>query len=354
MSTAKPHSAQPLNSHSNPHPHWGAPPWHIDFAVRSKPVPASVDFAIVGGGFTGLAAAAWLRRLAPEKSVAVFEADRIGAGASGRTGGMALAESAAGHLPGLGNVLGGLERILAELDIDCDLSLPGAFEIGRGKALKNSPIRWNDSGTLRVVKKVPGGTLDPGKLVAGLARVADERGATIIENHPVTQIEWRERPVVHAVVHAGRARCSAGKILFATNALALELTSLAGRAEPKLTLAVLTEPVEEKRLEAIGLAGGNPFYTVDLPYLWGRCRATEASSSALAWWTRTIRAISGRLTSRRATREICSSRSNGGFIICIPSCAKSKSRTGGAARFFSARTGARSSCRIRKVKMQSY
>ncbi|MGB9243430.1 MAG: FAD-binding oxidoreductase [Candidatus Acidiferrales bacterium] len=272
MSTPKSHSAQPLDSHSNPHPHWGAPPWHIDFAVRSKPVPPSVDFAIVGGGFTGLAAAAWLRRLAPGKSVAVFEADRIGAGASGRTGGMALAESAAGDLPGLGNVLGGLERILAKLDIDCDLSLFGAFEIGRGKALKTSPIQWNDSGTLRVVKKVPGGTLDPGKLVAGLARVADERGATIIESRPVTQIEWRQRPVVHAVVHAGGSQCSAGKILFATNALALELTALAGRAEPKLTLAVLTEPMAEKRLEAIGLAGGNPFYTVDLPYLWGRRR----------------------------------------------------------------------------------
>ncbi len=268
MSSAKSHSAQPLNSHSNPHPHWGAPPWHIDYAVRTKPVPSSVDFAIVGGGFTGLAAAAWLRRLAPEKSVAVFEADRIGAGASGRTGGMALAESAAGDLPGLGNVLGGLERILAELDIDCDLSLPGAFEIGRGKGLAHSPIQWNDSGTLRVVKKVPGGTLDPGKLVAGLARAADERGATIIESRPVTQIEWQRRPVLHA----GGSRCSAGKILLATNALALELTALAGRAEPKLTLAVLTEPMDEKRLEAIGLAGGNPFYTVDLPYLWGRRR----------------------------------------------------------------------------------
>jgi glycine/D-amino acid oxidase-like deaminating enzyme len=280
MSSAKSHSAQPLDSHSNPHPHWGAPLWQIDFAVSNKPVPPSVDFAIVGGGFTGLAAAAWLRRLAPERSVAVFEADRIGAGASGRTGGMALAESAAGDLPGLGNVLGGLERILAELDIDCDLSLPGAFEIGRGKALENSPIQWTDSGTLRVVKKVPGGTLDPGKLVAGLARVADERGATIVESRPVTQIEWQQRPVVdpvvhavaHAVLHAGGSQCSAGKILFATNALALELTALAGRVEPKLTLAVLTEPMDEKRLEAIGLAGGNPFYTVDLPYLWGRCR----------------------------------------------------------------------------------
>jgi glycine/D-amino acid oxidase-like deaminating enzyme len=268
MHTAKSHSAPSPASPSNPHPHWGAPPWQIDFTVRSKPVPQSVDFAIVGGGFTGLAAASWLRHLAPEKSVAVFEADRIGAGASGRTGGMALAESAAGHLPGLGNVLAGVERILAELDIDCDLSLPGAFEIGRGKGLSHSPIDWSDSGTLRVVQEVPGGTLDPGKLVAGLARAADERGATIIESHPVTKVEWKHR----LIIHAGGAQCSAGTILFATNALALELTSLAGRAEPKLTLAVLTEAIDEKRLEAIGLAGGNPFYTVDLPYLWGRRR----------------------------------------------------------------------------------
>jgi glycine/D-amino acid oxidase-like deaminating enzyme len=268
MHTAKSHKVPSPASHSNPHPRWGAPPWHIDFAVRSKPVPQSVDFAIVGGGFTGLAAASWLRHLAPKKSVAVFEADRIGAGASGRTGGMALAESAAGDLPGLENVLGGLERILAELNVDCDLALPGAFEIGRSKGLKKFSDSLERLWNLRVVKKVPGGTLDPGKLVAGLARAADERGATIIESHPVTKVEWKHR----LIVHAGGAQCSAGKILFATNALALELTSLAGRAEPKLTLAVLTEPMDEKQLEAIGLAGGNSFYTVDLPYLWGRRR----------------------------------------------------------------------------------
>src|SRR5246500_2453813 len=105
LPSAKSHSGELLNSHSNPHPHWGAPPWHIDFTVRTKPVPPSVDFAIVGGGFTGLAAAAWLRRLAPEKSVALLETETFGSGASGHTGGLALAESAAGNLTGLGDVL---------------------------------------------------------------------------------------------------------------------------------------------------------------------------------------------------------------------------------------------------------
>src|ERR1700693_4627657 len=157
--------------HSAPKPHnWGHAPWHIDFTpARQQTLPEVLDFALIGGGFTGLAAAAWLRKIAPDKSVAVFEAWNVGAGASGRTGGMALAESAAGDLPGLGDVLAGLKNILDKLDIDCDLSLPGAWEIARKGSLPESPISWNDSGTLRAVAKVPGGTLDPGKLVSGLA-----------------------------------------------------------------------------------------------------------------------------------------------------------------------------------------
>ena len=112
------------------HP-WGLPPWHIDFTPPPRLAPAEADLAVIGGGFTGLAAAAWLRHLAPEKSVAVLEAGRIGAGASGRTGGMALSETATGDQPGLGDVLAGFTKILAHLRVECDLSLPGAWEIGR-------------------------------------------------------------------------------------------------------------------------------------------------------------------------------------------------------------------------------
>src|SRR5271167_5092753 len=107
---------------------WGTPPWKINFTPSRHKLPARVDFAIIGGGFTGLAAAAWLRRLAPEKSVIVLEAGRIGAGASGRTGGIALAETAAGDLPGLGDVLAGFQNILKNLDVSCDLALTGAWE----------------------------------------------------------------------------------------------------------------------------------------------------------------------------------------------------------------------------------
>jgi len=251
------------------HPNWGLAPWTIDFVPESPANPPDVaDFAVVGAGFTGLAAAAWLRHLAPEKSVVVFEAGAIGAGASGRTGGMALAETAAGDQPGLGDVLAGFEKIQETLGVACDLDLGGAWEIARAGGKKDSPIAWSDSGTLRVVREVPGGTLDPGKLVAGLARAAESRGALILENHPVESVEWSGPIALTAAGKKFRAR----KILFATNALALDLAGEGPGMHPRLTLAVLAKPVEDAVLKEIGLGDRKPFYTVDFPYLWGRVR----------------------------------------------------------------------------------
>src|ERR1700739_1567639 len=115
---------------------WGNRPWILDFAATHKELPLRLDFAVVGGGFTGLAAAAWLKKLAPEKAVALFESESFGAGSSGHTGGLALAETAVGDLPGLGDVLAGYQKILRELRIEGELTLPGVYELGRTKPLK--------------------------------------------------------------------------------------------------------------------------------------------------------------------------------------------------------------------------
>ena len=260
------------------HP-WGAPPWTIAFTPPAQPLPRQADFVIVGAGFTGLAAAAWLRTLDPAKSVVVLEAGRIGAGASGRTGGMALAETAAGDLPGLGDVLAGVRKIFAELEVACDLALPGAWEIGRRAGSAGSAIRWNDAGVLRVVSEVPGGTLDPGKLVGELARAAHQRGAIIAENHRALGVRWEARPVVSVAAGeaaAPSAEIAARKILFATNGLSLPLSGMAAGMSPRLTLATRTAPLSGERLKALGLAEGKPFYTVDFPYLWGRTCADHS------------------------------------------------------------------------------
>ena len=260
-------SREPLDSKTTSKlKNWGNRPWATKFRAKAQPFPETVDFAVVGGGFTGLAAAAWIKRLSPEKSVALMEAETLGSGASGHTGGLALAESAAGNLPGLGDVLSGYQKILAELRVDGDVHLPGVYELGRTSPLKNSPIRWNDAGELCAVNEVEGGTIDPGKVVAGLAAAAERAGVDLFERANVERCEFQEPLRLHTPHGILRAR----QVLFATNAYSLELTGWTQRTESCFTLAVATEPLTDSTLEEIGLANGKPFYTVDLPYLWGR------------------------------------------------------------------------------------
>jgi glycine/D-amino acid oxidase-like deaminating enzyme len=253
---------------------WGAPPWTVDFRPAPRALPDRVDFAIVGGGFSGLSAAAWLRRFAPGRSVLVLESASLGGGASGRTGGMALAETAAGKLPGLGDVLTGYKKILRALRIDSRLTLPGVWELGRSTQSKNLPICWSDSGELKVVRLIPGGTVDPGKVLAGLARAAENAGAQIAEHAEVRALDFSNPPRLR-VRHKLRGRfhhkeIRAEQVLLATNAYSLELSGLRAAAVPKLTFALATAPLPAAQLKAIGLSSRRPFYTIDLPYLWGR------------------------------------------------------------------------------------
>jgi glycine/D-amino acid oxidase-like deaminating enzyme len=255
------------------HP-WGTPPWTVDFRPAPRALPDQVDFAIVGGGFTGLSAAAWLRRLAPGRSVLVLESASLGDGASGRTGGMALAETAAGKLPGLGDVLAGYKKILRALHIDARLTLPGAWELARSAPANYSPISWSDSGELRVARLVPGGTVDPGKVLAGLARAAEKASAQIAEQAEVHALDFSNPLRLHVRrklrSHIQQKEIRAQQVLLATNAYSLELSGLRAAAEPKLTFALATAPLSAAQLKAIGLSSRRPFYTLDFPYLWGR------------------------------------------------------------------------------------
>jgi len=249
-----------------PAKNWGNRPWTIDFHAAQRPFPPEVDFAVIGGGFTGLGAAAWLKRLARDKSVALLEAGHFGSGASGYTGGVPLAESAAGDLPGLGDVLAGYANILKELRVSADLQLPGAYELGRSKPLMQSPIRWKDSGDLCVVKEVPGGTVNPGKVISGLAVAAARAGVLLFEGATVERCEFGDPLHLYSSMGVLQAK----KALFATNAFSLQLTGWSHRAEACFTPAMATEELSDEVLAEIGLGDGKAFYTVDLPYLWGR------------------------------------------------------------------------------------
>src|SRR5437667_5855683 len=267
---------------------WGATPWKITFRSKRAPLPEQVDLAIVGGGFAGLSAAAWFAKLAPKKTVLLLEAEGVGNGASGRTGGIALAQTAAGDLPGLGDVLAGYKKILRALRVDARLTLPGVWELGRSvQATKDSdPVRkhslisWNDSGELRVARIVPGGTVDPGRVMVGLASAAEDAGAQIVEHAEVGAMDFSNPPRL-CVRHNFRGRIQekeirAGQVLLATNAFSLEMSGMRAAAVPKLTFALATAPLSAAQLRAIGPGSRRPFYTVDFPHLWGRLLESNA------------------------------------------------------------------------------
>jgi glycine/D-amino acid oxidase-like deaminating enzyme len=249
---------------------WGEPLWSAEAAIPRAALPARVEIAVVGAGFTGLSAAAILARAGAE--VHVLEASTLGDGASGRSGGLALEGTAFGALPGVERCLDALREQVRAHGIRCDLALDGCWEV-RHAAPGEAPDperSWPDAGAtpLLLEARVPGGSLDPGALVAGLAAAALEAGAAI---HERTAVSRCEPGPTHALYTEGR-HVQADRVFLAVDALPPSLVRIPG-VRPALTLALATEPLPESLLEEIGL-GRTPFYTTDLPYLWGR--ATRA------------------------------------------------------------------------------
>jgi glycine/D-amino acid oxidase-like deaminating enzyme len=247
---------------SPPEIRWGAPPWRIEATLPNAPRPDRVDVAVVGAGFTGLATAiACAMRGA---SVHVFEQGALGAGASGRTGGLALEGTAAGPLPGADACLDALRALVRAHAIDCDLELGGCWVVRHVTGTTRPTVAsWPDGGDgwLVVDHGDSGGALDPGKLVAGLARAAQRAGAVLHERAPVEAVEPMR-------LRVGSRWIAAERIALATNAFLPRFLPDAG-IRPALTFALATPPLPRAALDAIAL-GATPFYTGDIPYLWGR------------------------------------------------------------------------------------
>lgn len=252
-----------MNSNEN----WGTPPWTVDFTAALAALAGETGIAIVGGGLTGVSAAYHVRRARPDLPVIVLEAETVGGGASGRNGGNALEDTSAGPMRGFENCLGSLAELVAAEKIECGLELHGCWEISHQRAAIDSPINWTDDGvSLRAYSVVPGGVLDPGKLVAGLARAAVNAGATLHEHCRVEAIDFAPRLCLHTTLGDVRAQ----RVVLATNAYSFELSELGKEGVPVLAVALATAPLSDEAIVALGLGSRLPFYTEDLPYLWGR------------------------------------------------------------------------------------
>lgn len=257
-------------------PAWGEPPWAPTRPWKRRSPPSRCDVTVVGGGLTGLACATTLARRG--RRVVLLEARGAGAGASGRSGGIVLEGTAAGPLERLGDCIPALERTVRDLRIDCDLWIGEGWELvhrpaselprGPGSILGWKIPGWKDGETrLCAASVVQAGTLDPARLVDGLARAADDAGACLVEGSPVRALE----PGAGTLRVAVEDRVlETGQVVIALNAYTADLLPRAPSLWRALTVALCTAPLDRETVRQIGLAEGTPFYTIDLPYLWGR------------------------------------------------------------------------------------
>jgi glycine/D-amino acid oxidase-like deaminating enzyme len=193
----------------------------------SRPLPPNADIAVIGGGYTGLAAALTLARHGAR--VVVLEAQTLGWGASSRNAGMALTglklpvetlmrryglETArrmyAASLASIDHV----EQLVKEESIDCDFRRSGHLEVASKTAHYNGfqrsaelmarefghRVRVLPKGELReeigsviyhggLVDEASAG-INPARYVAGLAQAAAAAGADL---HDHTRLEAVER-----------------------------------------------------------------------------------------------------------------------------------------------------------------
>lgn len=267
----------------------------------ARPLPERVDVAVIGGGYTGLAAARALARHGAK--VAVLEAQTIGWGASSRNGGMVLTglklgpgrliakygretarELYAASLASIDCV----EQIVADEGIQCDFARCGHLELAykpahfRGivddaELLSrefNHPVRVVPKGDLDseigsgayhggLVDETSAG-LNPARYVAGLARAAERAGAELFERAPVERV-GREPKGFR--VSTPRGAIVAREVFVATNGYTGPATpSLRRRIVPIGSYIIATEPLPDALARELSPRGRMMFDTKNFLY----------------------------------------------------------------------------------------
>jgi gamma-glutamylputrescine oxidase len=240
----------------------------------------SVDFAIIGGGFTGTSTAYHMSKRYPEKRIALFEAKTLANGASGRNGGMMLNwttefPTTDEGLQAVYNVTNdGIDTILDIVqrhNLDVSYRRDGSLEVytdpQRAEAAHAEvehmqslgiPMQFLDGETLRKTIQLEGaygaildpnaGQINGAQLVRGMRPVLQEQGVEIYENTPVIKVrEGREIELVtpHATVRAKA-------ILLATNGYTGKLGYFRDALFPLHSHVFATDPLTPKQQSELG------------------------------------------------------------------------------------------------------
>ncbi|MCX4970250.1 FAD-binding oxidoreductase [Streptomyces sp. NBC_00654] len=253
-----------------------------------EPLPgdATADVCIVGGGYTGLWTAYYLKKAVPFLNITVLEARFCGYGASGRNGGW-LYNGIAGRdryakLHGhdaavrlqkaMNDTVDEVITVAADENIDADIHRGGVLEVAhtpaqlaRLKDFHSVEIAFGETdrvlrGARETAERVKvtgavgstwtphGARLHPAKLVKGLADTVEALGVTIHESTPVTEIKAK-----HAITPYGTVR--APYILRCTEGYTANLKGQRRTWLPMNSSMIVTEPLPASVWDTIGWEG---------------------------------------------------------------------------------------------------
>jgi len=265
------------------------------------------DVAIVGAGYTGLWTAYYLKKSNPSLNIAVLESQVAGFGASGRNGGWCSAYlSGIEHwLDNPGQRAGGIllqkqmfdtvaeiGRVASQESIDCDFDQSGALEIavipaqmkrleqeleyvqalGFGESdyqsigPKELQSMLDVEGALGAIHMKHCAAIQPARLARGLADVVEGLGVSLYEQSPVLQINDK------TLVTAG-GTIKADTIVLATEGYSGTIAGRQRRLVPIHSMMVVTEPLSDDQIAAIGFDQRYCFGNLDWLVTYGQLTA---------------------------------------------------------------------------------
>lgn len=251
------------------------------------PGSMQADVCIVGGGFTGLWTAYYLKKAQPDARVVVLEQRFAGFGASGRNGGWCVnsitgdreqylashgRETVIAFQQAMNDTVDEVVRVAAHEGIEADIAKGGEFNVAytpaqaaRMKAFYDSEASWpvTDIELLSAaqaaerikVDNALGATwqphcarVHPAKLARGLAEVVESLGVVIYEGTKVTEI-------TSGAAHTEFGTVQAPAIVRATEGFTADLRGEHRTWLPMNSSMIVTEPLSAQMWEQIGWNG---------------------------------------------------------------------------------------------------
>lgn len=284
--------------------------WYAQDGIPAprEPLPGdtTADVCVVGGGFTGLWTAYYLKKAAPFLNITVLEGKFCGYGASGRNGGwlyngiagrdtyaLKHGHDAAVRLQrAMNDTVAEVVRVAADESIDADIHQGGVLEVAytpaqlaRLKDFHTTEIAFGETdrvlrGARETAERVRvtgavgstwtphGARLHPVKLLKGLAAAVEALGVTIHESTPVTEIKPK-----HAITPYGTVR--APYVLRCTEGFTAGLKGQRRTWLPMNSSMIATEPLPARIWDTIGWDGRETLGDMAHAYMYAQRTADD-------------------------------------------------------------------------------